>query len=381
MTLINEVKKALCRTGIEMDARDIADHLSRLPRHAINVTPAQVSHALHALTTTNGDVIRTRPGLYRHQPAAIEPAPPGPIAHRATEANRVSGNPRRPRLVEDEQPVQIIADSALVMTLLPPSGEPEGARLAKAAAFLLGVAHAQLDRATRLVWCEGAVAAAVELTRHQYAHRAVVVIAPAEVIAEAKQTALTLGLHLQAWTFLTPHQCADPMTMKPSGELDELAISVDDLRAACADPGLVRQPSVPDIPAPRPSPRPASSAGRSSSCSLHSLWQLDAPLYQQRVEGVTGRGNSHTLKRQALLVGRAYAQRWESVVTDEAREQLAGLTGRDWVPGRLFADLLTFAEAHNVQVHGSPVIKDLLRRGFWQHFRVDDHNSQHSSAA
>ena len=66
---------------------------------------------------------------------------------------------------------------------------------------------------------------------------------------------------------------------------------------------------------------------------------------------------------------------------DEAREQLAGLTGRDWVPGRLFADLLTFAEAHNVLVHGSPVIKDLLRRGFWQHFRVDDHNSQHSSAA
>ena len=95
MTLINEVKKALCRTGIEMDARDIADHLSRLPRHAINVTPAQVSHALHALTTTNGDVIRTRPGLYRHQPAAIEPAPPvrPPIAHRATEAKRVSDHP------------------------------------------------------------------------------------------------------------------------------------------------------------------------------------------------------------------------------------------------------------------------------------------------
>ncbi len=59
MTLINEVKKALCRTGIEMDARDIADHLFRLPRHAIHVTPAQVSHALHALTITDGDVIRT----------------------------------------------------------------------------------------------------------------------------------------------------------------------------------------------------------------------------------------------------------------------------------------------------------------------------------
>jgi hypothetical protein len=33
------------------------------------------------------------------------------------------------------------------------------------------------------------------------------------------------------------------------------------------------------------------------------------------------------------------------------------------------------------QVHGSPVIKDLLRRGFRQHFRVNDHDSQHSSAA
>ena len=55
------------------------------------------------------------------------------------------------------------------------------------------------------------------------------------------------------------------------------------------------------------------------------------------------------------------------------------MSSRDWVPGHMFADLLTFAEAHGLQVHRLPVIKDLLRRGFWQHFR--DHAAGHSSAA
>ena len=44
--------------------------------------------------------------------------------------------------------------------------------------------------------------------------------------------------------------------------------------------------------------------------------------------------------------------------------------GPELAPGRLFGDLLTFAEAHHLPVHGS-VITDRLRRGFWQHVRGD----------
>ena len=68
MTLINEVKKALCRTGIEMDADDIADHLWQRPGHRARASRTQVSHALQALASTQHDIIRTRPGLYQHLP-------------------------------------------------------------------------------------------------------------------------------------------------------------------------------------------------------------------------------------------------------------------------------------------------------------------------
>ena len=48
-----------------------------------------------------------------------------------------------------------------------------------------------------------------------------------------------------------------------------------------------------------------------------------------------------------------------------------GPGGPELGPGGLFGDLWTFAEAHHLPVHGSQVIKDRLRRGFWQHVRSD----------
>lgn len=101
-----------------------------------------------------------------------------------------------------------------------------------------------------------------------------------------------------------------------------------------------------------------------------SLWQLDDTLYRQPVDGITGRGNTHVLKRQAILLGSTYAQRWCAVVDDETQERLIDLNRGQhgpWLPSRLYPDILTFAEAHGLQVHGSRLIKDLLRRGFWQH--------------
>jgi hypothetical protein len=41
------------------------------------------------------------------------------------------------------------------------------------------------------------------------------------------------------------------------------------------------------------------------------------------------------------------------------------------VPDRLYGDLLTFAENHGLTLHGSYLIKEHLRRGFWHHFRSD----------
>lgn len=380
MTLINEVKKALCRTGIEMDARDIVDHLSRLPRHAIHVTPAQVSHALHALATSGGDVIRTRPGLYQHQPADPELEHSVPVARPALAIPAVAPDP-----LDSGQPVEqsclIIADSVFVGSLLPLSVEPEDVRLRKAAAFLLGVAHVQLDRAIRLVWCAGALATAVEVTRHQYGRQAVVAITTPEVVAEARQTADMLNLTLRAWGFSSLHEGADPDALRSSRGTDDLVLDVSELRAACDGPRRTPRPSRQDTTAAVRSDRSAVAADPRTDQVLDSLWQLDVRLYQQRVDGVTGHGNSHTLKRQALLVGRTYAERWSSVVTDADRDQLAAQADRDWVPGRLFADLLAFADAHHLPVHGSPVIKDLLRRGFWQHVRSQEPDAGHSSAA
>jgi hypothetical protein len=74
MTLINDVKKALGRSGAEMDAADIADELSRMPRYRNGVTRDQVSHALHTLVNTSKLTYFT--GDHGHQPqepAGVQP--------------------------------------------------------------------------------------------------------------------------------------------------------------------------------------------------------------------------------------------------------------------------------------------------------------------
>lgn len=66
MSLINEVKKALGRSGIEMDADDVASQLACIPGPRRRVTRTQVANALAALAASDPNVIRTRLGLYQY---------------------------------------------------------------------------------------------------------------------------------------------------------------------------------------------------------------------------------------------------------------------------------------------------------------------------
>lgn len=71
-------------------------------------------------------------------------------------------------------------------------------------------------------------------------------------------------------------------------------------------------------------------------------------MYWRPVHGVTGRGNTNTLRRQAVLVGSTYALRWLSVVNDETRDRLPAIDDGVKVPGRLYGDLLGFTETHGL---------------------------------
>ncbi|HKO32260.1 MAG TPA: hypothetical protein VJY85_00795, partial [Candidatus Limnocylindria bacterium] len=284
-----------------------------------------------------------------------------------------------------DHPAQITADAAYVLEQLTVQTglDVSAVRFETLTAYLLGIATAFLGEA-RLTWCQGAISTSAELTRQQCAGRTVVAIAASDVVAEAVVTARQLGTPMQRWTL---GSATDTSDLTPAGILQCRQLDLEPLLATC--------------PAARPetaSTPPGSSTAAEGAVSQtgaetsptrpsavmdgwDTLWQLDVALYYRRIDGVTGQGNTHTLKRQALLLGRTYAERWSSVVTDATREQLDAVKDQRWVPGRLYADLLNFADTHGLGVHGSQVIKDLLRRGFWQHTAGTDHDHQQSAAA
>jgi hypothetical protein len=390
MTLINEVKKTLCRTGIEMDATDVADHLARLPGRDLRPTRTQVAHALHALTVSDHDIIRTRPGLYRHQPMIPGPSPAIPTAPPVWSTYPTS--PHAAERVEtsvEQSPagsaavVQIIADSAYVvdqLTTRAGSSDLTGS-LEPLTAYLLGIATAYLGPA-RLTWCAGPIPSAAELTRQQNGGRPVVAIIDPDVAHQAVVTACRTQTKLQLWTMGPAPAVGDAHT----DEVEYRALDVDSLLAACLPRGPELISSAPTgtdsvLAVNVATVKPVRAGLPVALVAFESLWHLDVALYDRRVDGVTGHGNTHTLKRQALLLGRTYAERWSAVVTDEAREQLEAVKDQRWVPGRLYPDLLNFAEAHGLGVHGSQVIKDLLRRGFWQHVNGTDHDHRPRIAA
>lgn len=391
MTLINEVKKALCRTGIEMDADDIADHLWQRPGHRARVSRTQVSHALQALASTEHDIIRTRPGLYQHRPV--------PPLTSSSPADVVEGRPGlgatpspRPAPARSFQPcpgsagvVEIIGDATYVLDRLAALSDqsPEAAiDIERVTAYLLGIAQVAVGPA-RLTWCAGPTAAAVELTRQQCAQRSVVAIASPIVVDQAVATACALQTVLRVWA-LEPRGVEMSSWPVSSECIECTELDIPSLLAACRPPAP-RVLAVDGAPiksgCEKSSPTAPFPRQGSRLPGLDALWQLDVDLYRRPIVGVTGQGNAHTLRRQALLVGITYAERWSLVVTDAAREQAISGDGSLWVPGRLYPDLLTFAETHGLPVHGSQVIKNHLKRGFCQHLNGAAHPHASRDAA
>ena len=62
---INDVKKALRDSGVEMDADDILAVMRTRPPYR-NLTRVQVAQSLGSLCESDPDIIRTRLGLYQH---------------------------------------------------------------------------------------------------------------------------------------------------------------------------------------------------------------------------------------------------------------------------------------------------------------------------
>src|SRR5215207_10009024 len=75
MTRINDVKKVLGNSGVEMDADDVVATLVKDPRYQARVTRTQVAHSLQALCESDLDVIRTRTGMYQHVQLNAAPTP------------------------------------------------------------------------------------------------------------------------------------------------------------------------------------------------------------------------------------------------------------------------------------------------------------------
>jgi hypothetical protein len=120
-----------------------------------------------------------------------------------------------------------------------------------------------------------------------------------------------------------------------------------------------------------------------SAADLDSLRYLDQAVYGRPIPNVSGRGNSHTLRRQARLAGRAYADRWINCVNDQARDiVMAHADPRapaQRAPGRLDDDLLAFADRHRLDVDEATGLAVYVRIGFWS--RLVEHQANQQAAA
>ena len=100
--------------------------------------------------------------------------------------------------------------------------------------------------------------------------------------------------------------------------------------------------------------RPATTPSRPDGLrEVHSS-AADRPGYRATHSGITGRGDGHSLSGKLCTLGETYVNRWWHVVNDDSRDQIANRDGqRPLIPGRLYPDLLNFAEHHGMQIHGS----------------------------
>lgn len=120
------------------------------------------------------------------------------------------------------------------------------------------------------------------------------------------------------------------------------------------------------------------------AADLDSLRFLDQGVFGRPVPSVDGRGNSHTLRRQARLAGRAYADRWIDRVNDQARDIVIAHADRrapaQAAPGRLDDDLLAFADRHRLDVGEPTGLARQVRIGFWSRF-MEHHAYQQAAAS
>jgi hypothetical protein len=373
MSLINEVKKVLRNTGVEMDADDIATDLARSPRYKGRLDRKQVAHALSALCASDADIIRTRTGLYQH--VHLEQVLPNPLAAPRRRSLTIAApalsspdGPSSPRPAPTGDRLAIVVEGAYVRDRL-------GARVGESArivdfgsvsAYLVGLAELRLNRPAQIAWCDTSTGAVAELTRRQYDRADVIAIAHRATLDEACLTADRLNRPIRVWTIGAV--TADNSHRAGGTVAETYPLSTDDLLARCVQPAPQPTPLILDRPASqrvhlvnaRTQPAPVPPAG-----NLDSLWHLDVTLFRRPIDGVTGHGGSDALRHQALLVGRTYAERWWSVVNAAARTIVTASDDTFAVPGRLYGDLLTFAETHGIRLYGSQTLKDLLRRGFW----------------
>ena len=384
MTRINDVKKVLRNSGVEMDADDVVATLVKDPRYRARVTRTQVAHSLQALCESDLDVIRTRTGMYQHVQLNAAPIPlaAAPARRALTLSTAQLPAPDQHASSTPEQPgdpIMIVVETSYFQGGLCDmmNAPPEAVSVTAVAGYLAGLAELRLGRPACLSWVDGAAAAAAEVTRHQYRLGEVILIASLQIAQEAQRTAQRLGRPVRIWTIGT-YTNGDAFPTR-DGLAEIYQLNADDLLARCGPAASTPAGALPTAEPPadhrRPvahQPGPNIATPSRSGATLDSLWHLDDNLYRRAIPGVTGRGNTHSLKRQSLLVGETYAQRWWSVVNDESRDAVTARSRQaPEIPGRLYADLLAFAELHGMHLHGSHEIKSHLRRGFWNYIRQD----------
>jgi hypothetical protein len=384
MTRINDVKKVLRNSGVEMDADDVVAMLVKHPRYQARVTRTQVAHSLQALCESDLDVIRTRTGMYQHvqlnaAPTPLVTAPTRRTLTLSTAQLPAPGQHASSTPAQSGDPMMIVVETSYFQGGLCDmmNAPPESVSVTAVAGYLAGLAELRLGCPACLSWGDSAAAAAAEVTRHQYRLGEVILIASIQIAQEAQRTAQRLGRPVRIWSVGTdPNGDAFPTR---DGLAEIYQLNADDLLARCrpsastpagrlptAEPPADRRRSVAHPPGPNIATRTR------SGTTQDSLWHLDDNLYRRAIPGVTGRGNTHSLKRQALLIGETYAQRWWSVVNNESRDAVTTRSRQALeIPGRLYTDLLAFAELHGMHLHGSHEIKNHLRRGFWNHIRQD----------
>ena len=337
-------------------------------------------------------MIRTRLGLYQYvtvdrrtagrdgtrsfdqRPALVTTAYPPTLGGAASQT--------RPR---DPGATVIIVEAAYLRGRLIGNGDRDcGTEQVEAIdRYLVQLAELRFNRPAQLRWGNSLPATAAEVTRNQCAGSDVVVIASSQIIDEAVRIALDLNTSIRVWSV---QETAGESVPDPRPPIVEVySVHVEDLARRMSPDGYPARVVAPKIPAGRLTPTSTSEDVQRGSSPVgsppDSLWYLDVVLYQRPVDGITGRGNAHALKCQAILLGRTYAERWRSVVNDETCEQVIAAKSGLIVPGRLYGDLLTFAESQGLSIHGAHLIKDYLRRGFWEQLCPKDHDRRVDRAA